>query len=171
MDCFLCKYTAVFCTETVSKWFKLVHGRALCRFYRVISLFLQRIICKMTENKRHFLMLKSLTEERFGHSPGNPTDFNRLSIRIAEVTGESVSSSTLKRYWGYVSSNQTPSARFCRSSGLRQRLSDYRPDPEFDSGDRRYHHHGVGSGQGLHAAVHSRRALPRDPGPQYKTTG
>lgn len=54
-------------------------------------------------------MLKGLTEERFGHSPGNPTDFNRLSIRIAEVTGESVSSSTLKRYWGYVSSNHTPS--------------------------------------------------------------
>lgn len=63
----------------------------------------------MTVNKQHFLLLKSLTEERFGQTLNTPTDFNRLSIRIAEVTGESISLSTLKRFWGYVPSPHTPS--------------------------------------------------------------
>lgn len=54
-------------------------------------------------------MLIKAVESRFGHTPLTPTDFNRLIIEIETATGETVSLSTLKRMWGYVTSPHIPS--------------------------------------------------------------
>lgn len=47
-------------------------------------------------------------ENRYGGRIATTTDFESLSVVIEHQTGEMVSSSTLKRLWGYVSLNPTP---------------------------------------------------------------
>lgn len=44
-----------------------------------------------------------------GKIPGTPKDFDQLSQHIQSRTGEPISSSTLKRLWGYLPSESTPS--------------------------------------------------------------
>ena len=47
-------------------------------------------------------------ENKYGRRIATTTDFESLSVVIEHQTGEMVSSSTLKRLWGYVSLNPTP---------------------------------------------------------------
>ncbi len=47
--------------------------------------------------------------ERIGSVPSTPADFNALSFQIGKATGHPVSSSTLKRLWGYVPYTSMPS--------------------------------------------------------------
>lgn len=47
-------------------------------------------------------------EEHFGKRISSTSDFESLSVAIENTTGERISVSTLKRIWGYVSSNPTP---------------------------------------------------------------
>ena len=47
-------------------------------------------------------------ENKYGRRIATTTDFESLSVVIEHQTGELVSSSTLKRLWGYVSLNPTP---------------------------------------------------------------
>ena len=47
-------------------------------------------------------------EKKYGRRIATTTDFESLSVVIEHQTGELVSSSTLKRLWGYVSLNPTP---------------------------------------------------------------
>lgn len=47
-------------------------------------------------------------ENRYGRRIATTTDFESLSFVIEHQTGEQISSSTLKRLWGYVSLNPTP---------------------------------------------------------------
>lgn len=53
------------------------------------------------------LLLESL-EQRFGHKPQSPREFEKLSSLIHNITGESVSASTLKRLWGYDKNRCSP---------------------------------------------------------------
>ena len=52
--------------------------------------------------------LLSEVETRYGRRIATSTDFESLSIVIEHTIGEMISSSTLKRLWGYVSLNPTP---------------------------------------------------------------
>lgn len=47
-------------------------------------------------------------ERKYGRRVATSTDFESLSVVIDIETGELISSSTLKRLWGYVSLNPTP---------------------------------------------------------------
>lgn len=47
-------------------------------------------------------------ENKYGRRIATTTDFESLSFVIEHQTGEQISSSTLKRLWGYVSLNPTP---------------------------------------------------------------
>lgn len=47
-------------------------------------------------------------EQKYGRRVATSTDFESLSQSILECTGESLSSSTLKRLWGYVTYNPIP---------------------------------------------------------------
>lgn len=55
---------------------------------------------KFVEPENITLLLGSVAQ-RFGHKPQSPREFKCLSRIIHDITGESVSDSTLKRLWGY----------------------------------------------------------------------
>lgn len=52
--------------------------------------------------------LLSEVEKKYGRRIATTTDFESLSVVIEHQIGELISSSTLKRLWGYVSLNPTP---------------------------------------------------------------
>lgn len=52
--------------------------------------------------------LLSEVENKYGRRIATSTDFEALSVMIEHQTREMISSSTLKRLWGYVSLNPTP---------------------------------------------------------------
>ena len=47
-------------------------------------------------------------EKKYGRRIATTTDFEALSVVIEHQVGEMLSSSTLKRLWGYVSLSPTP---------------------------------------------------------------
>lgn len=53
--------------------------------------------------------LLSEVEKRYGRGVNTTTDFEALSVVIEHDINERLSSSTLKRLWGYVSNNSSPS--------------------------------------------------------------
>ena len=61
--------------------------------------------------KKHMPELAYLlteVEKKYGRRIATTTDFESLSVVIEHTIGELISSSTLKRLWGYVSLNPTP---------------------------------------------------------------
>lgn len=52
--------------------------------------------------------MKTLVLQKLKHTLDSPTDFDYLALQINKVTGESVSSTTLKRIFGYIPSDNTP---------------------------------------------------------------
>lgn len=69
------------------------------------------------------VFLLSLVQKKYGRRIATTTDFESLSVVIEHETGEILSSSTLKRLWGYVSSHPTPRKEtldiLCRYIGYR----------------------------------------------------
>lgn len=63
----------------------------------------------MDKNEQLIKNLLAMTEIQLGHGCNTTSDFDKLLIRIEKKTGEKISSSTLKRLWGYVSYPHTPS--------------------------------------------------------------
>ncbi len=53
--------------------------------------------------------LIQLTNTTLGYIPSTPTEFNTLSRKIQQRTGDSISPSSIKRLWGYVSYKSFPS--------------------------------------------------------------
>lgn len=53
-------------------------------------------------------LLKEAVERKFDRQPSSTKQFNSLSIEIENMLGETLSTSTLKRLWGYVSGTDTP---------------------------------------------------------------
>ncbi len=60
------------------------------------------------EEDRLIDILKKETERKADRRMSTPMDFDFLSLKIKETIGETVSPSTIKRLWGYVSSSHTP---------------------------------------------------------------
>ena len=54
--------------------------------------------------------LQMLVEQKYGRSLCSPTDFVEFSTQISNEGGGRLSSSTLKRLWGYVNDTHTPRA-------------------------------------------------------------
>lgn len=52
--------------------------------------------------------LKSLVERKYGKVLGTTTDFDEFSFYLKKKTGKTVSSSTLKRLYGYVNDDHKP---------------------------------------------------------------
>ena len=52
--------------------------------------------------------LLARVEEKYGQRVDTSTDFESLAVAINKETGEHISSSTLKRLWGYVSLSPAP---------------------------------------------------------------
>ena len=63
---------------------------------------------KIQKNMPELAYLLTEVENRYGRRIATTTDFESLSFVIEHQTGEQISSSTLKRLWGYVSLNPTP---------------------------------------------------------------
>ena len=64
----------------------------------------------MTQRKEipELQYLLELVEKQYGRKLSTTTDFESLSVIIEKTTGELLSSSTLKRLYGYVSLNTVP---------------------------------------------------------------
>ena len=80
-------------------------------------------------------------EERYGRGVKTSTDFEALSVTIERETGEFISSSTLKRLWGYVSLQPSPRvatldvlARFVGHASFSAFCQSLKSDPSFESG-------------------------------------
>jgi len=61
-----------------------------------------------TKHIPELAFLLTNVEKRYGRKVATSSDFESLSIVIEHHTGELISSSTLKRLWGYVNLNPTP---------------------------------------------------------------
>ena len=84
--------------------------------------------------KKHIPELAYLlteVENKYGRRIATTTDFESLSVVIEHTIGELVSSSTLKRLWGYVTLNPTP--RLATSDVL-SRFIGYKDFKEFCNG-------------------------------------
>ncbi|MGM9868663.1 MAG: hypothetical protein ACI30R_03415 [Sodaliphilus sp.] len=66
--------------------------------------------------------LKDEIKSKLKHSLDSPTDFNYLALQVKQVTGEDISSTTLKRFFGYI---QTDSATRRSSLSILARYLGY----------------------------------------------
>ncbi len=63
---------------------------------------------QIDKNMPELAYLLTEVEKKYGRRIATTTDFESLSVVIEHQIGELISSSTLKRLWGYVSLNPTP---------------------------------------------------------------
>ena len=63
---------------------------------------------QIDRNMPELAYLLTEVEKKYGRRIATTTDFESLSVVIEHQIGELISSSTLKRLWGYVSLNPTP---------------------------------------------------------------
>ena len=57
------------------------------------------------EDKEALAAIVRITNENLGYEPTTPTGFNDLSRQIQQITGDSLSLSSIKRIWGYIPYN------------------------------------------------------------------
>lgn len=84
--------------------------------------------------------LLQLVEKHYGRKLATTTDFESLSVLVEKETGELLSSSTLKRLYGYVSLNPVPRkstldilSRYIDKRNYDNFCNDLRNDPSFSS--------------------------------------
>ena len=54
------------------------------------------------KDRQALAALVRITNENLGYQPTTPTGFNDLSRQIQQITGNSLSPSSIKRIWGYI---------------------------------------------------------------------
>lgn len=59
--------------------------------------------------KKALTDLIRITNKNLGFEPHTPSEFNQVSFIIQKKTGQTISLSSMKRLWGYVNYNSTPS--------------------------------------------------------------
>lgn len=72
-------------------------------FFRIIDIVRQF----MQKSSPEVMQLRLDVEKRFGGRLCSPSDFDMLSMEVWNKTHDNLSSSTLKRLWGYVDSGET----------------------------------------------------------------
>ena len=96
----------------------------------------------MTQRKEipELQYLLELVEKQYGRKLSTTTDFESLSVIIEKTTGELLSSSTLKRLYGYVSLNTVPRkttldilSRFIGNRDYETFRISFSNDPQFSS--------------------------------------
>ena len=77
-----------------------------------------------SDSTEQIRLLKEETVRIFGKSLDSPTDYDALAAEILEKTGKSISSTTLKRVFGYIKNGNAPTgatlgllARYCGYAG------------------------------------------------------
>lgn len=63
----------------------------------------------METNVEEIKRLRNSIEEKIGRKAETPVDFNFIAMQIKKEIGDSISLSTLKRIWGYVTYKSKPS--------------------------------------------------------------
>lgn len=53
-------------------------------------------------DKEELAAIVRITNENLGYAPTTPTGFNDLSRQIRQITGDTLSPSSIKRIWGYI---------------------------------------------------------------------
>ncbi len=96
--------------------------------------------CEMKQIPELAYLLKRV-EDRYGRVVSTSTDFESLSVTIERETGDFISSSTLKRLWGYVSLHPAPRvatldvlSRFVGCKSFADFRKSLKEDPAFVSG-------------------------------------
>ena len=54
------------------------------------------------KDKEALAAIVRITNENLGYTPTTPTGFNDLSRQIQQITGDTLSPSSIKRIWGYI---------------------------------------------------------------------
>lgn len=67
-----------------------------------------KFVSQINKNMPELAYLLTEVEKKYGRRIATTTDFELLSVVIDHTIGELISSSTLKRLWGYVRLNPTP---------------------------------------------------------------
>ena len=62
----------------------------------------------MNIHKPEIIELLSFVEQKYQKNLQTSTDFDEFSFHLKQETGEQISTSTLKRLWGYVNDSHTP---------------------------------------------------------------
>ena len=95
---------------------------------------------RMSKEIPELKFLLSEVEKSYGRSVNTTTDFEALSVVIERDVNERLSASTLKRLWGYVSNNNSPSlttlnilARFVGKKDFRTFCEDLKKQTLFES--------------------------------------
>lgn len=95
---------------------------------------------RMSKEIPELKFLLSEVEKSYGRSVSTTTDFEALSVVIERDINERLSASTLKRLWGYVSNNSSPSlttlnilSRFVGKSDFRAFCEDLKKMELFES--------------------------------------
>lgn len=142
--------------ENSRKWFKLVHAdnfRKGIRFFTYICSLRNKkqdadrqpyggIIAgnykkqdtmannenEAEKQRQQVEALKLLVEEKLKRKLCSPTDFNFLSLKVQETLNEPLSTSTIKRLWGYVRTTHVPSHS---TLSILSRLTGYRNWEDF----------------------------------------
>ena len=78
-----------------------------CRTFVLNDKF-HTFVGQIDRNMPELAYLLTEVEKKYGRRIATTTDFESLSVVIEHQIGELISSSTLKRLWGYVSLNPTP---------------------------------------------------------------
>lgn len=77
----------------------------------------------MKPDERILNILREAVVQKYGCTPCGPTDFDRLSLSIYQITKRTISPSTLKRLWGYINDQSGTSistlSLLCRYAGYR----------------------------------------------------
>ncbi len=86
------------------------HVRWFVPLYKLIDSWniIYTFVGHIDRNMPELAYLLTEVERKYGRRIATTTDFESLSVVIEHHIGEHISSSTLKRLWGYVSLNPTP---------------------------------------------------------------
>ena len=86
------------------------HVRWFVPLYKLIDSWniIYTFVGQIDRNMPELAYLLTEVERKYGRRIVTTTDFESLSVVIEHHIGEHISSSTLKRLWGYVSLNPTP---------------------------------------------------------------
>ncbi|MCM1491283.1 MAG: hypothetical protein NC095_10745 [Muribaculum sp.] len=78
-----------------------------------------------------------ITNKNLGFEPRTPSEFNQVSLTVKKKTGHTISLSSIKRLWGYVNYNSSPSQNILN---ILSRFNDF---DDWDDYLRRYGSQGI----------------------------
>jgi len=90
-----------------SIWFKTVQ-LSICVLYIIFFCFIRVLKNSMSHFHAEIERLKLEVEKQVGRHLRSPCDFDLLSFKVNEKIHERISTSTIKRLWGYITTTHKP---------------------------------------------------------------